>query len=116
MIKRQKYHKKAAQIMVEYVLVLGLVIVMLITMLPVLNRMSQSMIKVVADQVGNQANGDQEFGESGRLVHQYDTTRTNTNKFLEHQADVITHRYDDTISRESESLMNLGTIPGPPDR
>jgi Flp pilus assembly pilin Flp len=116
MLKRKKCHENAAQIMVEYTLVIGLVVVMLIAMLPMLNRMSQAMIKVAVDQVGNQVNGDQEFGEDGHLVHEYASTRADTHKILDHQADRISFHYNDTVGRESHSLMNLGTIPGPPDR
>ena len=112
MLKIKRFDKMDAQIMVEYSLVIGLVIVMLIAMLPIVTRMTQAMLKVVVDQVGNQANSDQEFGESGHLVSEYASTRGNTNKYLDHQADVITYRYDDRTATHKSSLLNLGTIPG----
>ncbi len=116
MLKFERFDKRDAQIMVEYSLVIGLVIVMLVSMLPILTRMTQSMVKVVADQVGNQANSDQEFGKTGHLVSEYASTRSNTNKYLDQQADVITYRYDDRTTTLKTSLLNLGTIPAPDPR
>ena len=112
MFKRKNFYKDEAQIMVEYVLVIGLVIIMLMTMLPIIARMSQSMMKIAADQVGNQQNGEQEFGPSGHLVSEYTSTRANTNKYLDHYADAVTYRYDDRTGTTKDALMNLGVVPG----
>jgi len=116
MFKRKKNVRIKAQIMVEYILIIGIVIVMLLTMLPIVTRVSQSMVKVVADQVGVQENADQAFDSSGHLVSDYSSTRFNTDKTLEDNAGVTTYRYDDITLKDSESFMNLGFIERPKGR
>lgn len=113
MLKSKRFDKPDAQIMVEYTLVIGLVVIMLITMLPVLSRMSQSMMKVVVDQVGNQVNGEQEFGESGHVVSDYASTRSNVQKDREQFADIITYHYNDITMTDKSSLINLGMLDAP---
>ncbi len=53
--------KNQGQTILEYVMLLGLVTIVLVYMSVDMKRAVQSMVKVTADQLGNQVNADQDF-------------------------------------------------------
>ena len=59
--------KTRAQTMVEYIVLIGIVTVAVFYMGPLFKRGIQSVVKVTADQIGNQQNADQEV-----VVRNYD--------------------------------------------
>ena len=72
---------RKGQSILEYTIVLGVIVIVMSAMGPMIKRGTQSLIKVVADQVGAQQNAEQKFDESGHLEASYASTRTpRTNK------------------------------------
>lgn len=59
MFKDIKSKNNEAQTMIEYTIVIGIIIVVMFAMTPLIKRGTQGIIKVVADQIGNQQNADQ---------------------------------------------------------
>ncbi len=97
------------QTFVEYTLLFGVVIALLIAMTPLVKRGIQSMVKVVADQVGNQTQSDQTGGKSGQLDNSYTITRMNSIKNIGEQNGVITYNFiKEEVTRESNVFLNQG--------
>lgn len=97
------------QIFLEYILVVGAVALVMFAMSMLIKRGAQGMIKVVADQIGDQANADQQFGDRGFLESAYTTTRTNTSKTkTEFPEDPTIYTYKDVTDIASEMVTNLG--------
>ena len=64
------FRKRApGQTFIEYTLLIGILITILVAMTPMLRRGVQAMVKVAADQVGNQHNADQIGGRYGHLIN-----------------------------------------------
>ena len=97
-----------AQTLLEYVTVLGLVVVVMVTMTTFVRLGVQGMVKSVADQVGVQKNSDQAFDESGHLVSSYAASRTGIDKQTKDFSGVITYTYGDVTSTQTNALINLG--------
>jgi len=55
--------QKEAQTISEYIILIGIVAVALAAMQPLVKRGIQSIVKVTADQLGQQSNADQEVDE-----------------------------------------------------
>jgi len=96
-----------AQIFLEYVLVLAAVVLTMLAMNQLIKRGTQGMIKVVADQVGNQAAADQQFNSS-YLKEMYTTTRAATTKIKTEFLRETTYTYGDVTSITSDSVINMG--------
>ena len=106
---RLHYRKnQRAQIFLEYVTVIGIVTLIIIAMSTMIKRGTQGMIKVVADQVGNQVNAEQRFDEDSFLESAYTSTRTSTGKTKTELIGVITYAFDDATSIESNTHIRMG--------
>lgn len=95
------------QIFLEYMLVIGAVVLVMMAMNKMIKRGTQGMVKVVADQVGLQVNADQQF-DDGYLKSSYVTTRVTTSKTKEEFAGQTTYTYEDVTVINSEALINMG--------
>jgi len=105
---RQHYNKdREAQIFLEYMLVIGAVVVIMFAMSLLIKRGAQGMIKVVADQVGTQINAEQQF-DSGYLKSSYTTTRTAASKIKTELIGETTYTYADAIEIVSNASINIG--------
>ena len=73
---------RRAQTILEYTIIVGIVTVVLYYMGTGIKRGFQSMIKVTADQVGNQQNSDQDFNDTaqGYMVASNTATQENNDK------------------------------------
>lgn len=100
--------KKSAQTFVEYTLLIGILISLLIAMTPMVKRGVQAMVKVVADQVGNQQDADQIGGKFGQLDDSFTVTRVDSNKNVRERLGVTTYGFDEDIERESTVFLNQG--------
>ena len=95
--------------MLEYVVVLGVVVVILFSMTPMLKRGIQSLVKVTADQIGVQENADQDFESNSYLVSSNIFAYSITKKDKRDDAGTITYTYPgDESSVNTEELTNLG--------
>lgn len=107
-------HKSSTrgQSVLEYTILLGVVVLVMFAMGPMLKRGTQSLIKVVADQVGVQQNAEQKFDESGHLESSYTATRGSMDKQIQDLAGTISYVFNDVSVTTSNALINLGFTEG----
>ncbi len=60
-LKGQTLRRRSGQSMVEYLILVGIVALGLFYMAPAIKRVSQSLVKVTADQLGNQQSSEQDI-------------------------------------------------------
>ncbi len=99
---------RKAQAILEYTIVLGVIVVIMFTMGPMIKRGAQSLIKMVADQVGVQNDADQRFDDSGHLEASYSATRSSMDKQTLDSAGTTRYIFDDMVSTETNASVNLG--------
>lgn len=99
---------RKGQTILEYTIVLGVIVIIMSAMGPMLKRGTQSLIKVVADQVGVQQNAEQKFDERGHLDASYASTRGSMDKQTLDSIGVTTYIFNDLTTTQSNALMNLG--------
>jgi hypothetical protein len=58
---------KQAQSVLEYTIIMGIITIVIFSMSILIKRSVQGMVKIVADQVGNQENSEQKFDKDGHL-------------------------------------------------
>jgi len=105
---RQHYDRgQKAQIFLEYVMVIGAVVLAMLSMNILIKRGTQGMIKVVADQMGNQAAADQQFN-SGFLVSQYTTSGSTITKVKGEFIGNTTYTYGDVVNINTDTIINMG--------
>jgi len=97
-----------AQTFIEYVLLFGVVTGLLIAMSPMIRRFSQAMIKVTADQIGNQRLSDQKGGESGYLINVYIKSDDEAYAGREDRLGVTTYFPETSSTRNIIQHSNLG--------
>jgi Flp pilus assembly pilin Flp len=106
------------QTIIEYTVVLGIVVTALIALQPMIKRASQGMIKLVADQIGNQEEADQRafLANSTTQGHlefaftQMDAVvDTRTVEFL----GLTNYIHADVTTIDTEQQSNLGFAPDP---
>jgi uncharacterized protein (UPF0333 family) len=103
---------KKGQSILEYSIVLGVVVMAMIAMGPMIKRGTQSLIKVVADQVGIQQNAEQTFDERGHLEGSNMFSRGSMDKQTFDTAGTISYVFDDMTTTQTISAINLGFTPG----
>lgn len=107
MLRRCSNNEEDAQVFLEYVIIVSVVILVLVAMSTLIKRGTQGMIKVVADEIGFQANAEQN-AEEGYLKYSNVLTRTRADKrTLENVGDTV-YAYDDEISATQSAIINLG--------
>ena len=107
MFRRSPQNKETAQVFLEYVIIVSVVILVLIAMSTLIKRGTQGMIKVVADEIGLQANAEQNAAE-GYLKYSNVLTRARAGeRTLENVGDTV-YAYDDEVSTTQRSIINLG--------
>jgi len=108
MLRRHLNNNTKAQIFIEYTMVVGVIVMIVFAMGPMIKRGIQGMVKVVADQIGNQENAEQTFEDSGYLESSYVSTRAFTDKIKTEFAGVTNYSFGDVMVLESQSVANLG--------
>ncbi len=108
MLRLQYSKGQRAQIFLEYVIVIGVVVLIMIAMSTMIKRGTQGMIKVVADQIGEQANAEQRFDDTGFLESSYTSTRAITSKTKEELSGVTTYIFGDTTTIKSNVHIDMG--------
>ncbi len=99
---------KKGQAILEYTIVLGVIVLIMFTMGPMIKRGTQSLIKLVADQVGAQSNADQRFDESGHLEASYTATRGSMDKQSQDFVGTTSYIFDDSTATQANASINLG--------
>jgi hypothetical protein len=96
------------QVFLEYTVILAVLAMAMFGMGPMFKRGVQSLIKLVADQIGVQNKAEQKFDESGHLESTYVSTRSTTSKTTLDVVGVTNYVYSGTAEMTSNALMNLG--------
>lgn len=97
-----------AQTMMEYMALLTVVIVVLITMSTYIRRGFQGFIRLTADQLGNQLNAEQTFDDKGHLENSYAITLSSIDKERKEQLGVVNYLHNDVVRTDSFSFLNAG--------
>jgi hypothetical protein len=113
MILFKKYRvgdkKSKGQSILEYLVLSGVVGVAAVSMFTGLKRSIQSIVKVTADQVGNQLAADQDPERNlGYLKNSWSLTTLDSNKRRQDFFGETTFTFDDTVKTDSVSIVNLG--------
>lgn len=114
MIKKVNYKKNSknfekAQSFTEYTILISIIVMVLFAMSTMMKRGVQGMIKIAADQVGNQKEGDQMFDDDGHLQSSYTTMRANSEKQIDEVPyGAKTYSFKDIVSLSSNVSINLG--------
>jgi uncharacterized protein (UPF0333 family) len=98
------------QTLLEYTVVVGLVLLILVTMSPLMKRTIQGMVKGVADQIGNQKDSDQDFNSErgGVMENSYTTMRSQMIEDTRQVNSTTIYGYDSTMDTAMNSATNLG--------
>ena len=101
-----------AQALLEYTVLIGVIAVVLFAMFLAVKRGIQSVVKLTADQVGNQQRAEQIVTPtSGYLIESYSASRANNRKQAKELAGDKEYIYDESAGAFSNSLYNLGFNP-----
>lgn len=107
--KMSRFKKNlGGQTILEYTLILGAVIFILFTMSPMIRRYTQGMIKVMADQIGNQRNSDQTFGDTGHLESSDVNSFVTSTKSRRDIFGRIIYDENESTTTSSQVQVNLG--------
>jgi len=104
---KKKKRRNEAQTFMEYVLLLGVVAAIYVTMTPLLRRGIQSMVKSVADQIGNQVNADDGLTQDRRAIYSKTLARGVTAKTIDEWQGDITVSHDDAVQYQKDSKTLL---------
>lgn len=110
------------QTIVEYTMIIGIVTVVLFYMGTSIKRGVQSLIKVTADQVGNQQNSDQDFNDdqqgymvgSNSIMNQYKNKQVSETGYIPvsgNAAYLANTSYNEASDTMSNTMTNGGFSP-----
>jgi len=104
---------RRGQTIVEYTIIIGIVAVVLSYMGTGIKRSMQSLVKVTADQVGNQQNADQDFNDTAQGYMIATTTQMQQNKAKQHTDVyyVTNSSFNESSSVETKTMTNGGFTP-----
>ena len=114
---------RRGQSILEYTIIIGIVTVVLYYMGTSIKRGYQSMIKLTADQVGNQQNADQDFSsvQQGYMLQSNSQFQQSRNKRVRETgfipasgiADYVANTsYNDSTDMQTSTITNGGFSPG----
>lgn len=97
------------QNIVEYTLLFGIIIAAIVAMSPMIKRTSQAMVKLVADQVGEQKNAEQIGGDTGWLKSSVTATEVSKRERLQEAGgNIIKTTLEDRTLTGVTSASDLG--------
>ena len=104
---------RRAQSIVEYTMIISIVIVVLSYMGTSIKRGMQSLVKVTADQVGNQQNAEQDFNDaqSGYMQNTVTSTQEINNRQVNDTYGVVNIQYDEFSNSTTNAYTNGGFSP-----
>ncbi len=99
-----------AQVLMEYVLLIAIIVTAMVVIYPRVKRTSQSMMKTAADQVGDQAGAEQDFtGDmSGYVVGSNTVTGMTINNLRRDTSGTIDKSVEELTTTRSGTLINSG--------
>lgn len=107
-------HKPSAkgQSILEYTILLGVIVLVMFAVGPMIKRGTQSLIKVVADQVGVQQNAEQKFDDGGYLQNASTAARGSMDKQIFDTAGMMTYVFNDVSTTVSNAVSDYGFSEG----
>ena len=108
MLRKYPHKKLKGQVLLEYTVVIGAIVLALLAMNDMIKRGIQGMIKVTADQIGNQEGAEQRFDEGGHMKASYSSTRAASDTTREEFLGVTRYVYEAEISSSTNTVSNLG--------
>jgi len=106
--KNLKYREERGQTFVEYTLLFGIVVAIIVALSPLMRRGIQATVKSVADQVGIQQDAEQKGGDSGKIDLAYTEGRAKKKKTRIERVGKIQYQYDDDTRSSVTQLINSG--------
>lgn len=103
-----KYKEEGGQTFLEYTLLFGIVVAIIVALSPLMKRGVQAAVKSVADQVGIQQCAEQKGGEDGKIDYVFTQAKMRKQKTLIERVGNIMYQYDDETSTSIEQLVNSG--------
>jgi hypothetical protein len=101
------------QSILEYVLLIGIITVALFAMMQMVKRGTQSLVKVAADEIGNQSNSDQSFdNRQGYLDSSNSLMDSSGRKNVLERIGVINYVTSETQTTLSNTITNMGITEG----
>ncbi|MCB9771498.1 MAG: hypothetical protein H6754_02985 [Candidatus Omnitrophica bacterium] len=105
-------YKKQGQTIVEYTLLIGITIAILLAVTPMIKRGTQGMVKVVSDELGTQQNAEQVGGDGGGLIKSdvksnFDRQQTKK-EWLTGTTHSVFTGYNDSTSTDIKTEASLG--------
>ncbi len=100
------------QTVVEYSLLIGIVIAVLLTLTPMVKRSTQGVVKIVADEVGYQNNAEQKAGP-GLMATRVQTRldkQQNRREFSDAFGHSVKTGYDEVTITDTVSKSDLGAV------
>ncbi len=103
--------RRCGQTFIEYTLMIGILVTVLLAMTPMIRRGIQGMVRVMSDQVGSQENSEQIGGRSGHMINSTTYTETRANMHRGEQTGVVSVSYDPEQSLTySKTYLNQGFV------
>jgi len=113
--------KRLGQGLLEYSMILSVIVMIFVSMGPMLKRNTQSMIKLLADQVGSQQNAEQLRGDSEEDIQEQKKRKgylekSDTNTIIDSESMQIEeagkqeYEYDEKMTIESKTRTNMGFV------
>lgn len=115
MFINSKILSSRGQTFVEYTLLLGILIAIMLAMSPMIKRGTQGMVKVVADELGVQQNAEQDDNNSGHMISTQ--SQAQFSKDVRHQeweasgTHHVLKTYDESTTTATQSASDLGFSP-----
>jgi hypothetical protein len=103
-----KKSKRQAQTFVENTLLLGIVTMLVVAMSPMARRGAQAMVRLVADQFGNQEMADQAGGDQGYLVNQEAKSRETQSTKRRDRLGTTSYDYYERTKQDAMVYSNQG--------
>lgn len=103
----KEYKQSSAQTFVEYAVLLGVVVTVMLAMAPMLKRGTQGLVKTVADQIGNQSAADQ-GADKGYLQSMETDSATQQIKGRTEYKGTLTTDITEQVRTRTHQISNLG--------
>ena len=103
------FKPRHGQTFIEYTILIGVLVTVLFAMSPMMRRGVQSMVKVMADQVGTQRNAEQLGGKFGHMINSTSLSQTRQNvESWERLGEIGKDYHTDRTFTQSSTFLNQG--------
>ena len=103
------FKERKGKTFIEYTLVIGILITVLIAMTPMMRRGVQAMVKMTADQLGSQQNAEQKGGRFGQLINSTSYSEVKQDIETRERLGVVSKDYTtDQVYTQSSLYLNQG--------